>query len=606
MKKLSALIICLLMIVTCGLAGCATFSINKVKYYNEVLATVGDKNITRFEVLNAYASYGNSYFVQQEGKSESEAIESTLDLLIDRESLYQYALTENKFKPTDRQVNEIIEEIFTSMDTQMEGYVSTSKSILNIKTVENESEATTNNKVYKLSDYEYSARAKIVPYYIYYTNAEKTTVSSTVTQWYDLSYKIKYQPENVESWSPVIDDTTYLADHTKEGIITVIKDKYFDNFHKNLVETEKVENVKAIETKAINLFVKDLLNYEYYLRDENGKPYNKLSEDLIYRYFERTFESKIKDQYLENVRIDFLENETLSVTDIMYKFDSKLRTSHSAYANRPTIYKNKMKDIGTDGDTVLYHPNLTDGTKFGYFIHTLLNLSETQKTALKNLDKEDAYYDEDLATLLSEIKVDYRNDQGEVAGSESFVNVITEYQNNVVSQPSYESKMQAFIKFMFKYSGDTATLSQGMPYVVGTNGFSGMVENFTKESIKLMEQGKGSVSNVDLQDIDSFCLTEYGIHLVFFVDDVNAYDFNYESKDLVKIQDLVKTLNPLTGETYFDMLFDEVYPAGSGETTYSSNTGYAGYENIILNDFKANNRIVKYTTKIKATKTTLN
>ena len=139
-KKLSAIIICLLMIMTCSLAGCATFSIDKVKYYNEVLAKVGDTNITRFEVLNAYNSYGNSYYVQQMGKSESEAIEETLDLLTDRETLYQYALADATFKPTTRQINEIADEMFTSLDEQMAEYISTAKSMLNIKSSANEEE----------------------------------------------------------------------------------------------------------------------------------------------------------------------------------------------------------------------------------------------------------------------------------------------------------------------------------------------------------------------------------------------------------------------------------------------------------------------------------
>ena len=101
------------MIITCGLAGCATFSIDKVKYYNEVLATVDETKITRFDLLNAYNSYGKNYFVQQMGKSEEEALTETLDLLIDREALYQYALDNNNlYKPTEYQVNEIVKEMF--------------------------------------------------------------------------------------------------------------------------------------------------------------------------------------------------------------------------------------------------------------------------------------------------------------------------------------------------------------------------------------------------------------------------------------------------------------------------------------------------------------
>ena len=107
------------MIVTCGLAGCATFSINKVKYYNEVLATVDETKITRFDLLSAYNSYGNSYYVQQLGQSEEEALKSTLDLLIDRELMYQYALDNDAmYRPTAYQVNEIIKEMFNSLDEQ--------------------------------------------------------------------------------------------------------------------------------------------------------------------------------------------------------------------------------------------------------------------------------------------------------------------------------------------------------------------------------------------------------------------------------------------------------------------------------------------------------
>ena len=127
------------MIVTCGLAGCASFSIDKVKYYNEVLAIVDETKITRFDLLNAYNSYGNSYFAQQQGQSESEALNSTLDLLIDRELIYQYALDNNAtYKPTAYQVNEIVKEIFDSLDEQMEKYITEAKSILKIDADEEE------------------------------------------------------------------------------------------------------------------------------------------------------------------------------------------------------------------------------------------------------------------------------------------------------------------------------------------------------------------------------------------------------------------------------------------------------------------------------------
>ena len=176
MKKLSAIIICLLMLFTCGLAGCATFSIDKVKYYNEVLAKVGKEKITRYEVLNAYNSYGNSYFVQQQGQSTKQAIKSTLNLLVDREYLYQYAVKQATYKPTDRQVNEMLEEMFDEIDSQMSSYLTKAKTIYGIKVDETETSTEESSTAYKLSDYLYkNNRAKLVLEKKYYTDSSKQT-----------------------------------------------------------------------------------------------------------------------------------------------------------------------------------------------------------------------------------------------------------------------------------------------------------------------------------------------------------------------------------------------------------------------------------------------
>ena len=114
------------MVITCGLAGCAGFKIDKVKYYNEVVAKVGETNITRYDLLSAYNSYGKSYYVSQMGQSEQEALSSTLNLLMDREALYLYASNaENNttYKPTAYQVNSIVENMYSSLDKQMDTYL---------------------------------------------------------------------------------------------------------------------------------------------------------------------------------------------------------------------------------------------------------------------------------------------------------------------------------------------------------------------------------------------------------------------------------------------------------------------------------------------------
>ena len=625
MKKFSAILICLLMIITCGLAGCATFSIDKVAYYNEVLATVDETKITRFDLLTAYNSYGNSYYVQQMGQSESDALKSTLDLLIDRELMYQYALDNNEtYKPTAYQVNEVVKEIFNSVDEQMDSYIEEAKKILNIEIEESSEDEESSETAYTLDTYKYSPRAE-VKYTVktkdvYYTDATYTKKSSTETEFvreeeYN-DYYIEYiTPEEETNYEKFIDET-YLVDFTNKNTVGQIKTKYFEHFLEDLNVNEG-ENATVLYNKVRTLFAQDLINYEYYLRDENGNKYDKTNENLFNRYFERTFESQIQSQYLENIRVNYLKNEQLSIDLLVEEYNYLATMSYNAYNSNHDAYKNKMKDISTKGDTVLYHPE-TD-TQFGYFVHTLINF-DSIKENLKLLEneKDPVRYKEQYNALVASVKVKARDletglvpeDAEEVSLSE----VIAEY-NEIQNYSNYDEKLSAFINFMFKYTGDTATLSAGMPYVVGTNGYSAMVEEFNNEAIKLMQGEAGNMSTASLSDIDNLCITEYGIHLLFYVGDVDSFDIPYSDTNKVYIQNedilgdeifnlYTKVLNPLTKETYFDMMFDLVYPASSNEV-YTSNNGYTDYEENITAQSQNEHPVTKYTTKINATKTSI-
>lgn len=602
MKKLSAILICLLMIVTCGLAGCASFSIDKVKYYNEVLAKVDETKITRFDLLNAYNSYGKSYYSQQAGQSESKALESTLNLLIDRELLYQYALDNGeKYKPTAYQVNESVKEMFDSLDEQMKNYVSKAKKILDIDEDEKEDETESTETAYKLEDYSYSPRAQV-----------KSRTGSNGKEYY-IEYIVEDEETNYEKYI----DKQYLTNFTAKNAVNEIKTKYFEHFMSDLTDEED-ENATAIYNKSRSLFAKDLISYEYYLRDEDGKKLDTATENLFSRYFKRSFDSQIQSLYLENIRIDYLKNSELSITDLQEEYAYVAKMNYDKYSQNLESYKNTMKDIGTKGDSVLYHP--TTDTQFGYFVHTLISF-DSIKDNLKLLDeiKDEATRDAEYNKLISSVSIKARDletglvEEDTVATSLS--DILDEYNNIKSNYVSYDERLSAFIQFMFKYTGDTATLSAGMPYVVGTNGYSAMVEEFNNEAISLMQGEKGNMSNASITDLDSLCITEYGIHLLFYVGDVNSFDIPYSDTPNVYIQDednvgsemfnlYTKTINPLTKKTYFDMMFDLVYPANSGEV-YTSNNGYSDFEEEKTTESENNHPVVKYVSKIKATKTQL-
>ena len=366
------------------------------------------------------------------------------------------------------------------------------------------------------------------------------------------------------------------------------------------------------------MFAKDLINYEFYLRNDEGKKLDRATENLIIRYIERTFQDKIQSQYIENMRVDYLENSELSITDLTDEFSYLLDLDFDKYDNNHTAYGNKMKDIGTDADSVLYHPN-TDA-KFGYFVHALINFDNIKEnlTLLENETNPDKY-EEQYNSIVSNNQImqrEYDEETKTYTDSEnkvSLTTVMNEY--NSIANGSYSStqeKLQAFINFMFKYSTDNGTLSAGMPYVVGTDGYSAMEQAFTDEAIKLMDGYAGNMSQVDLNDLDSMCITSYGIHVLFYVGEVNINDIPYQDKDAVYIAETdiensedfnlyTKKLNPLTEQTYFDMLFDYVYPANSDEV-YSSNNGYTEFEEEIINQSSKVHKVTKKTTKINGTK----
>ena len=129
---------------------------------------------------------------------------------------------------------------------------------------------------------------------------------------------------------------------------------------------------------------------------------------------------------------------------------------------------------------------------------------------------------------------------------------------------------------------------------------------------------KGTMSSFSMDNIGEMCVTEYGIHFIFYVGDVAAYDVdpsNYanayiqsDNKEGLENANLYnKVVNPLTGKTYFDMLFDAVYPSSS-DSIYTSNTGYDDEEERLINliQNQEGHKVTKYITKINATKTTLN
>lgn len=628
-KKFSALIICLLLILTCTLTGCAGFSVDRVKYYNEVVATVGDYEITRFELLNSYNSYNQYAYMQSEEQDESEAMKETLNLLIDREALYQYAESfkladgTNPYTPAPFQINDIVQAIFDSLDSQIETYINSAKRVLGIKEKAEEQEDEESATAYPYADYAYKKRATVstTTETVYYTDADYKTEASEETPYVKtrevnkISYITPYKDEP-ENWKPLV-ERSLLTNFKDKALIEAIKNNYLAHLKEDLQKDEG-ENATAIYNHVLKSLSESLINYEYYLRDKNGKPYNKVTNDLLFRYFERTYNSQLKSKYLANVQEYYLVNENLSTDELLIAFKQLMQANIDEFDLDASSYKSKMKSISTKGDTVLYHP--TTDTQFGYFYHILFQFDDDADDSSQKVD----YKDKSLTDILS-TTAPVRDNEGKEAGTVTLEEFLDSPEfTKLQTASTYEERLSRFIDLMFKYTEDTATLATGMPYVVGSydaaNGEtysqnSSMVEEFTNEAIKLMQNEKGALSAIDAGNKNSMCVTEYGVHILFYVGNVNAYDVDraYMNEAFIKDEDpnyandlnlYCKEINPFTHKTYFDMLFDTVYPASSSNS-FTSNTSYSYEEEVLVS--RARNRIadkiVIHDDKLAGTKT---
>lgn len=587
MKKFTIFVMCLLMIVSCNLAGCSKFSINYVKFYNETVATVNEEKITRFELLNSYESFGYEYYVSQAGMTEKEALNKTLDTLIDRKLLVEYAKGKPEYALTEYDINKMYQDVLDEMQDSFNSFLSTARDIYGIEQPKLADSETKQETAYLQKDYKYKKRAELVTGdFIKYKNDNEEKIEE-----YALGNKNKNYVTNFSSY-------------TKNDIVTRLYASFIDNTYNN---DYNEDNYDLIRNKAIELLAKNLISYEHYLRDENGNSYNTKTSDLIKRLIERVYSSKLESAYIANVEDYYLQEQSdlqkLSVSKLLTKFETLTETDYANYKNSTTDYYNYLKTIGTDADMIYYTPDNATG-EFGYFLHVLLPLEEAVVTSINNEKDlfEAGYYDETalegkLFEILNDKTHKSRDEETGLLNEEpiKILDILKEYEN--------VDNVDEFIDFMFKYTSDTATLTADMPYVIGYAGetnYSGMVEEFTEEAVRLLKEDEIMTS------ADDYIITQYGIHLLCYVGDVKA-DYKYEDRANVNISLnhnannnlYYDKVNEFTGRTYFDVLFDLVYPASEGEI-YATDNGYTDFESNIIKGLKTEKTVTIWTTKLNS------
>lgn len=578
MKKITVFLMSLLMVVCCCFAGCSTFKVDYVKYYNEVVAEVNGYKITRHELINSYNNYGYNYYVTQQGKSEDEALNSTLNLMIDRRVLVDYIKEDSNYALTDYDINNVYKKVLESLDSNFKSYMTTARTMYNIDEPE-KTEDEEASKVFKKADYQYKKRAEL-------------EYGSNKIIYIDDSEEI------IEEYALDRDFVDNYTSKTKSEIITKLYAKFMENANFNSYNEESFEK---LHDKALSLMSKSLISYEYYLRDCNGNKYSTDTPSLLKRLIERVYDNEIQSAYISNFEDYYVKNEVLSVTKLQEKYVSLTEEAYAKYANSSKDYYDYLKTVGSNAEMVYYTPNNLTG-KFGYFLHVLLPIDETVVKEVQGLKDLNIYDEDQLKTeinnrILAQTHQERNTTTGElIEGEKTVGDILNEYKASV-------NDIDDFIDFMFRYTSDTATLTASKPYVIGYDGdtnYSGMVSEFTDEAVRLLK------NNLTKTEAEDYIITQYGVHLLYYVGDVKA-DFNYEERHSVVIsydESLPNNLyttyaNEKINKTYFDVLFDLVYPASSG-SVYTSQNGYTDYETSLVKGLKGDN-VTIYRTKLNNT-----
>lgn len=587
MKKITTICMAFVLMLMVVLTGCSTFSIDKVKYYNEIVAKVGDQNITRFELVNAYNNYGYTNFVTQEGQTEKEALLSTANLLVERKMLVQYAKDNlSKYSLSEYEINNLLTNTIDYLHQSFEDNLTTARKIYGLKEVASsvEEEESPTSQI-KLSDYKYQKRVQIKDGNISYIDID--TDGEIIDYALDSSY------------------ITNFYNRSEKEIINAIYDKFIEEFYYN-ENNEDEELFKKVCDKAIELSCNNLINYEYYLR-EDGKRLSTNQKDVLIRYIERTFTSELESAYISKVSNVYMQEEQLSNESIINAYKALYESDYARYNKDIDAYNDSIITTGSaESELIYYNPN--SNAKFGYFLHVLLPFNNMENDLNWLKDHKMMYTDEEYQALQLEyinqitcqqrtIKEEYVDDtlvyeEGIVLDEQVAIkDVLQEYNSKVTD-------LNSFVEFMFKYSTDTATLNADMPYVIGYNTitdetYTTMVESFTNEAVRLMK------SNQKYTMANEYIISSYGVHLLYYVAPL-VNQIEYSSLSNVTVQQLDSAiLNPATGETYLDRIFDLVYPASSSGM-FSSNTKYSDFETILVESLYSKYQVVLYETKIKA------
>ena len=633
-KKVFSLVLCLVMCASV-LAGCNLFGRDLETYYNTVVAqinyqySIGAENysytedITKRDLINAYNSYGYNY--TQNGYSQEEAVEMTLDTLINRSLMIteveRYYKEAGEELLNDAEKTYLWEETYEAIYDNFRSYYN---DILGIEDDTASDSEETSGTVYEA----YDKQATL------YTKADGTLGIKKV----DIVTNIRDSKHVLKNEAGVVYDVEYQDD---EGNY-IFKDLIYENilaYTRNTAGNTGSTNFRS----ALNEYMSAVReNYSYLdLDDEKtcfifelDRIYNILKDNYMVEKYEQIYNRlassgstvtnvKVADvvkYYENNVVSDYEKYKSDSSTfqtDILSQSTSPnyINSSEAKYFNVAVI-----KFAFEDGAKEALDTKLTNGMDINEYYNELLKLYSSANVEIKDASTGEATGKTIGAeNLLSQIKnalssardyLDYNkviNDTEKVneilamsgvsqsASEEIKEETVRNYIDRYNSEIAHE-KAQAFLNYYYYYNDDTTYLNQDKLSVFGISNSGEVLYNETYSSANVSDESMESYDmynefqdaikalynngNAKVGDVSNVVRGSDGVYILFYAGEVNnlfsgiTEDFSLTQNDILKLANT--TLNVFSDKTIFDQIYESLYV----------DSAYGDYEESSINRLK--------------------
>lgn len=518
-KKLLTILCAITLCIVC--TGCSWLEINKKAYYSQVVASIGNIEFSKQDLTEAYQSYGYQYMEQGYYSSLEDAINATIDSMIERRLLLDEV--KKHFSISTPESLEIRKEAYDYIQESVDSYAEKVRKEWDCEIkFEEESEAEPLRDV----ETEYNPKTE----YTVITN-DKGKNEIVVT-------RVEEEKKEV--------DTSDLPEHFTKSYLRVTDEKVYAEawarYIKGLQDAAKSEDRSTKE------------------------------EDVLLHEENRLIKLLENNKYLDKFQKDFFANTPVDVKTILKHYRDKYNEQKTQY-NTPedhyAAYHEAMKE--SSKNYIYYHPD--SGNQYVNVKHILLNFDERQKEAVEALKTEFSVKDADGNEDYSIIESDaYQTRLKEIAGRTTTTfemdgntytwtaNEVVEYVKSQISTGSFVEKSSKFDDLIYIFNDDPGIMNSEFDYVVNLD-----TENVTDQMVKPFANGVRALNDDEVnkgegQGSWDVIISDYGIHIIFH--DGNAKNL-FGDTDLSEISDeqlllaLCSTMTtPDSNKSIFNYIYD--------------------------------------------------